>query len=352
MKIALLSFYSGKIDRGVEVSAGALAKGLGVHHDVTLYQGGKKKLFGVKSIELTQRVWKKDTSSSFLRRWYLDYYSRQIFVFTLRFIPFFLHEKYDLILPTNGGWQVLIIRLLTWIFRKKMIVQGNAGIGRDDHFQLLMRPDVYIAISPQGYSWAKSNSGSVKVVYIPHGVDIEKIKSTKPAHLQLTKPIVLCVGAFLPYKRIELLLRAMQKVPSASLLLIGHGPLKEQLQDMGVQLLGERFLMLTDVTHDKLPQYYRSAELFSLPSKESEALGIVYLEALAADLKLVVPDDDHRRSLLGETACYVDVTNIEAYAAAIKSELKSKNREFQQKFIAQFSWQEIILKYEEILASL
>lgn len=353
MKIAFLSFYSGQIDRGVEVAVAALAQGLSKHHEVTVFQGGLRTIAGVATIQLAVgNNWPTDTSESWLRPFYLDYYSRKILQFTLKFLPYFIRHRYDVVIPTNGGWQVVFCRLTSWLLGKKLVVQGNAGIGFDDLFQLHCFADYYIAISPQGYVWARKFVPWVKKTYIPYGVDLKKFAETKPVVVSLKKPIVLCVAAFSPYKRIELLIRAMQRVAKVSLLVIGQGPLERELRILGSKLLGDRFQLKTGVTHTELIGYYKTADLFSLPSRASEAFGIVYVEAMAAGLPVVATDDHNRREIIGEAGIFVKPENTEEYAKAIELALAKDFGDKAQKQAEKFGWEKIVEKYESLLDSL
>ncbi len=348
MKIAFLSYYSGWIDRGVEVATKELVRRLSKNHEVTLFQAGERIVDKVNTVRLTvNHEWPSDTSSSPLRIFYLDYYSRQILKFTLKFVPYFNKYKYDLVIPTNGGWQALILKILARKLGSKLILQGNAGIGRDDFFQTLLKPDYFIAISPQGYSWAKKFSW-IKSIYIPYGVDLELFKKTKPAITGLPKPVVLCIAAFVPYKRVELLIKAMEKVEKSSLLVIGQGPLEKKLHDMGEKLLGSRFKLLTGITHEKLFSYYKSAQIFSLPSRSSEALGIVYIEAMAAGLPIVAPDDLNRREIIGKAGIFVDPKNIQAYSNAIKQALSINFGNKPKEQAENFSWDKIVDQYNQL----
>ena len=89
MKIAFISFYSGQIDRGVEVGTANLSSRLVRNHRVTLFQAGKRVIPGVSTVVLPETKWPEDSSSSFFRLLYLDYYSRRIALFTLRLTHFF-----------------------------------------------------------------------------------------------------------------------------------------------------------------------------------------------------------------------------------------------------------------------
>jgi glycosyltransferase involved in cell wall biosynthesis len=295
--------------------------------------------------------WPDDTSSSPLRPIYLDYYSRKIAKFTLKFLPYLKKNKYDIVVPTNGGWQSVLVRLATKKLGKKMIVQSNAGIGRDDTVQAWCFPDVYIAISPQGFKWAQKFSW-LKTIYIPYGVDLEVFNKTKPINLGLNKPVVLCVAAFLPYKNVELLIKAMQQVTHASLLIIGQGPLEQKLRKLGNELLGSRFKLLTGITHDELISYYKSVQVFSLPSRSSEALGIVNIEAMAAGLPVVAPDDFNRREIIGNAGLFVDPENTRAFAEMIKTALTTDFNHRPQKQAEKFSWDKIVDQYNKLFQSI
>lgn len=352
MKLAFLSFYSGQIDRGVEVATAALARGLSKNHDVTLFQAGGRITPGVNTVQLdVEKAWPEDSSSSFLRPIYFDHYSRKILSFTRHFLPYFDKHLYDVIVATNGGWQVALLRIMTKVKGKKLILQGNAGIGRDDLWQLTWHPDHFIAISPQGYTWAKEKTSSVPVTYIPYGVDTELFKRAKPKDLKVKKPIVLCVGAFLPYKQVDLLIRGMEKVPEAHLVMVGLGPEEHNLRKLAQKLLGDRWTMFTDIKHDELPAFYRAASVFSLPSKSSEALGIVNIEAMAAGLPVVCPDDFNRRQIVGDAGIYIDPTHSSEYAVGIRKALRSNLREKAYKQSEQFDWKLIVQKYEKLLTS-
>lgn len=352
MKIVFLSFYSGHVNRGVETATGALAQKLSTRHQVIVFQAGERLTENIPTIKLLHiSNWPVDTNRSFLRRFYLDYYSRQIVRFTLAFISYLRREKYDVVIPTNGGWQVVLVRLATWILGKKMLVQGNAGIGRDDFWQALWHPDYFIAISPNGEAWIKKKATWLQSAYIPYGVDLGKMNRAPKIHLPLNKPIVLSVAALAPYKRVDFLIKAMALVPNASLLLIGQGPEEEKLRKLGQRLLGKRFLIKTDVLHNELFSYYKCADLFTMPSRSTEALGIVYIEALAAGLPVVAPDD-WRREIIGDAGAYVDPENTQAYAAAIKEGLERSFGDLPKKQAQKYSWEKIAAKYEEILEKL
>jgi len=125
-----------------------------------------------------------------------------------------------------------------------MLISGHAGIGADDKVNLrLGKPDVFVALSQTAFRWANTYARNIKIYFIPNGIDLKMFNpSIKPENLNLAKPLVLCVGALLQYKRIVLVIKAMAKMEKATLLVIGDGPEKECLENLGRKLLGDRFM--------------------------------------------------------------------------------------------------------------
>ena len=185
--------------------------------------------------------------------------------------------------------------------------------------------------------------------YIPYGVDVSLFKKAKAVTTSLQKPIVLCVAAFIAYKQIELLIKAMRFVSQASLLIIGNGPLEQELVTLGKKILGNRFQLITNVNHSQLTGYYKGATIFSLPSQSSEALGIVYIEAMAAGLPVVAPDDYNRREIIGDAGVFVDPANSEEYAKGLKLALIKNFDDKPLRQAEKFAWGKIVKQYEEIL---
>jgi glycosyltransferase involved in cell wall biosynthesis len=70
---------------------------------------------------------------------------------------------------------------------------------------------------------------------------------------------------------------------------------------------------------------------------------------MAAGLPVVATDDENRRAIIGDAGIFVDPTDIQAYANAIKQALET---DFDNKPIIQaahYSWDQIIVQYQEVL---
>lgn len=355
MKIAILSFYSGSVNRGVETVVHELARRLAKNHDITVYQEGSPKKgvnYKIKRMVMNMDWSKKDMSMTIQRRLFIDYWSKKIGLFTLKTLRDIWKEKPDIVVPLNGGWQPAFIRLITWLYGGKMVASGQSGMGWDDRNNLWSLPNVFIALSSKALRWAKKANPLVRSKYIPNGVDLKKFNPLGTKYkTNLKKPIVLCVGALTPSKRIDLVIKAVAKLKGKSLLVVGDGELRERVKILGKKLLGNRF-QLIKVPFEKMPEVYRVADVFTLVPEGSEAFGIVYVEAMASNLPVVAIDDEQRKEIIGEAGLFVDASDIGKYAKTLDSALKKKWGNKPKKQAEKFDWDKIERKYEKLFRTL
>jgi glycosyltransferase involved in cell wall biosynthesis len=104
-------------------------------------------------------------------------------------------------------------------------------------------------------------------------------------------PVVLCVARMYPRKRIQDLFRAAAilraRVPGIQVRIVGRGPEWPAMSRLhGALGLGEGVVLLGDLSRERLAEEYANASIFCLPSVQ-EGFGIVFLEAMAAELPVV-----------------------------------------------------------------
>lgn len=309
LKIAFLNIYQNKVYRGAETFVRELSKRLVKNHKVDI-------------------------------------------ISEVNYLKLF-RAKYDLIIPTNGRLQVFLVRVITWLTGARMVVSGQSGIGFDDRLNLYAFPDVFVPISSYALKASRRRNPFVKCIYIPNGVDLEKFKSTGKAYSsKLPRPIILTVGAFTKSKRIDLVIKAVAKLPEANLLLVGDGELKQDLERLANDLIPGRFEFLK-ARHEQMPEVYRAADLFVLLPASSEAFGIVYVEAMASGLPVVAPNDEQRREIVGQAGILVDhAAEPEDIAFAVEEALKRKWGDKPRKQAQKFNWDEIAQKYEKLFKEL
>jgi len=275
--------------------------------------------------------------------------------FTLRSLIYLIKFKPDVVMPSNGGVQTFILKMLSVIFNWKLVIVGHAGIGAPDKWNLLCRPDLFISPSKRGKVWAESLffSKGLRIVSIPHGIDLAKFSNNlKKVSLPLERPIILCVSSFDPYKRVELAVEVVSRLKKGSLLVIGGDRGQGFVDEIGKKLLGKSRYLKLKVDPAQMPVYYDSADLFTLPSSEYEAFGIVYLEALAANLPVVATDDALRREIVGNAGILVDPIDAEAYKKALEKALGISWGDIPRKQAEKYSWNEISKKYDKELNKL
>jgi glycosyltransferase involved in cell wall biosynthesis len=356
MKIAFLSFYNGQVNRGVETVVNELAKRLSEMNDVTVLQSASNSFdtkYKVK-VYTTKINWKiKDKATSLRRRLFIDYWSIKIALFTLRTIPEILKERFDVVIPFNGGWQVALIRITTWLYGGKMVISGQTGMGWDEKNNLWSLPNTFVALSQTAKEWSKKVNPLVKSIQISNGVDINKFKPYgEKFETKLKKPTVLAVGAFTEQKRMDLAIKAVAKLKDVSLLLVGGGgDLKEKLAEEGNKLLGDRF-EITSVPYSEMPKVYRAADIFTLPSRPSEAFGNVLVEAMASGLPVIATNDPIRLEIVGNGGILVDPVNTVEYAKALQKALGEDWDGNPRKQAENFSWELVTRKYEELFKDL
>lgn len=328
----------------------------------TVNRGLESFLFGLKNEMvkrgmdfqvLSQKKFSPDfKTNSFIdkifRRLYLDKYSRAVLFFTLKSIARVIKEKPDIMIPANGGWQVLITRLMRLFCKFKIVIIGEAGIGYDDKFNLKHGvPNLFVALTHEQEKWAKAIAKEIKVVKIPNGIDIDLFSdSGEKVELNLEGPVYFCVSAFDRYKNIDKTISAVSKLMHGSLVILGDGSEKENLLRICHEKLGKRFI-LKKIEYKDLPKWYRATQVFTLVSGKQEAFGNVYLEAMASGLPVVATDDEKRREIVGEAGLFTDPDNIEEYSQALAKAAMISWGKFPRKQAEKFSWQNVGERYED-----
>lgn len=144
------------------------------------------------------------------------------------------------------------------------------------------------------------------------------------------KPVVLFVGRLAEVKGVTYLIEAMKQV-DAMLVIVGDGPLREQLQEQA-KPLGDKVQFLGAKAHDQLAEIYASADVFAAPSVRAkdggvEGFGLVFLEAMASGLPIVASRSGGIPYLVhdGENGLLVEPGNVEELAGAIERVLENRD---------------------------
>ncbi|MCW7941481.1 GDP-mannose-dependent alpha-(1-6)-phosphatidylinositol monomannoside mannosyltransferase [Streptomyces hygroscopicus] len=152
------------------------------------------------------------------------------------------------------------------------------------------------------------------------------------------KRVILCVARMVPRKGQDMLIRALplirRQVPEAVLLVVGKGPDEARLRKLARRHAEGAVWFAGGKAHTETPRYYAAADAFAMPCRtrkaglEAEGLGIVFLEAAASGLPVVVGDSGGAPDTVldGTTGRVVDGTDATAIAEALTGILLDTDR--------------------------
>ncbi|MCQ1579445.1 glycosyltransferase family 4 protein [Streptomyces parvus] len=151
------------------------------------------------------------------------------------------------------------------------------------------------------------------------------------------RPVILCAARLVPRKGQDTLIRALpavlRAVPDAVLLLTGHGPYARTLHRLAADTgVAGAVVLAGGRPHPEMPEHYAAADVFAMPCRtrrrglEVEGLGIVFLEAAAAGLPVLVGDSGGAPDTVrdGETGYVVDGRDTAAVADRLVALLRDR----------------------------
>ncbi|MFH1623650.1 MAG: glycosyltransferase family 4 protein [Pseudomonadota bacterium] len=167
--------------------------------------------------------------------------------------------------------------------------------------KVLNESDRIVALSrfTQEKLWSAYMIPPEKGVIIPAGVDlrrfspaINKEEIRRSLNVPENKMILFTVRDLEPRMGLENLIYAIKEVinamPDIYLVLGGQGPLKNSLISLCHELGVEDHVRLAGfIPEEDLPDYYRMADVFVLPTVELEGFGLITLEALASGIPVL-----------------------------------------------------------------
>ena len=192
---------------------------------------------------------------------------------------------------------------------------------------------------------AKISNQPQKFLQIAPGIDTQHF-APKTARGDLIEKyrldgrrVIVSVGRLVHRKGQDELVKAMPKIleqfPDAILLFVGEGPIKQMLFNSAKQLgVLPKVVFAGRVSHHDLPDYICLGEIFAMPVRsrfsglEVEGLGIVYLEASACGLPVIVGNSGGAVDAVldKKTGLLVDGTKSDQIADAICELLANPER--------------------------
>ena len=276
--------------------------------------------------------------------------------FALALAPRILATRYDVIFNQAGPFAGRLLQIKRRLDGTPFVHKTASGYGDLELMMAKQRPDAIIATSPFAREWLESAHAGLNIECIPNAVDrhrfrplsAQELRASRNGHalLDMSRPIVLFVGAMDPMKRPELLISAVSRIPEAGLVMVGSGRLSDQIAEMGSRRLGARFLHIPEVSRDELGLYYNACDIFTLPSEEP--FGIAFLEAMACNKPVLGHDSPVQQWMFGDAGETCDCTDTDAYADAIKRVLGKDFGDNPVERSKSFDWSEVVPRYEAL----
>ena len=160
-----------------------------------------------------------------------------------------------------------------------------------------------------------------KVEVIPFGIDHTRWQSVPPTSSR-ANPRAIFIGRLVPYKGLDVLLRALEEVPDLRLDVVGSGPEGPRLKTLAQALaVSDRVRWYGEYPDDDLPRRMAEADFLVLPSVTVEEMfGLVVLEAMAAGRPVIttaLPSAVREVNLPGVTGLEVPLRDVTALARAL-----------------------------------
>jgi len=365
-----IGFYIPKLgitDRGAEVFVFELAKRLRRDFEVTIWvRKSKKKSKMISELKskgvliipinpissdswIANVFYRSEAFKKHLDKFQLNPDGIEGLFFSLASLPQTLRADLDILFPVSGFWGALICRFVRFVKGTPFVYASQGGI---QPLIAKQNPNIYFTINPVIKHWLDKHFPKLKVVFISNGVDLKKFSPTgKKAKINLSHPIFLTVAALVRSKRVDLTIKAVGKLKTGSLMVIGDGPLKGELTKLGNEHLGKKRFKNVQANHDEVPNYYRAADVFVFSAPKEVGWSIVHLEALATGLPIAGHNQESLVFLMGKYGILCDTKNAGDYAKAIKKATKGLGIN-PRKLVKNYSWDVISKKYKKELLSI
>ena len=173
------------------------------------------------------------------------------------------------------------------------------------------------AVSDEARSTAQGLLGGVYDI-VGNGIDMARF-SGAPSW-PTTGPTVLFVGRHEPRKGLDVLVKAIRRIPSSSrpqVWVTGVGPDTERLRAGARDL--DTVVWLGRIGDDELASRMAGADVLCAPSRRGESFGIVLLEAMAARAAVVTSDLPGYAAVVGSHGLLVPPGDDAALAVALQA---------------------------------
>jgi glycosyltransferase involved in cell wall biosynthesis len=217
------------------------------------------------------------------------------------FIWQLLSARPDVIISNEMGLRSLIALVYGTMFRKPVWIWWGGTLHTERQAGPVRRAlrALFARWARHWISYGWTSTEYLRSIGIPedHILEIQNavdehrfISLAKPAFEISPRPVLLHVGQLIARKGVEPLFQAaaalQQEGFEFSLLLVGNGPEKQNLQRLAAELNLKNVHFESAVTPNEIPAIYRSADALVFPTLE-DVWGLVANEAMLSDLPVL-----------------------------------------------------------------
>ncbi len=210
------------------------------------------------------------------------------------------------------GWHKKVFWQAFWAAKRagiKVLSRGDSQLGitgsplkRAVKYMLyrflLPRFDAHLYVGRRNREYLRHYGVSEsRLFFSSHFVDNEwwagRAKAADEIKMKIKKEdaVFLFAGKFIPKKRVMDLLEAAAGVPEARVVLVGHGPLRGELEARAAKRdLAGRVEFAGFKNQKELPAYLAAADCLVLPSDGTETWGLIVNEAMACGKPAIVSE--------------------------------------------------------------
>jgi len=207
-----------------------------------------------------------------------------------------------------------------------------------------------------------------KIIHIPNGVDTNKFNiyrkefTRKKFGFKKEDFIIGIVARLDPIKNHKTLFFTFKEIvknyPQAKLIIVGDGPLREELKEKSYQLgINNKAIFMGE--RNDVPEILKTFDIFVLPSL-NEGMSNTILETMATGIPVIASNVGGNPELVidGETGFLFPTNDVESLVQKIKTyilypELKQKHGYNARKRVEEkFSLDQMVRRYEELYLEL
>ncbi|MBI2410432.1 MAG: glycosyltransferase family 4 protein [Candidatus Kerfeldbacteria bacterium] len=206
---------------------------------------------------------------------------------------------------------------------------------------------------------AHKSMASLEIPVIPNGVDTEIFYpfSASTAEENKKKVRILCVSRLIERKGIDILIKSFAEIqssfPQTELEIVGDGNIRVELEALTQALqLSKRVHFHGNMERSELPEIYRQADIFVLPS-HNEGMSNTVLEAMASGLPLIITNTGDAEALASGNGIIIEKNNQTQLTAALTQLLR--DAKLRQTYASAsriksllYSWQQAADEYKKM----